>query len=294
MDIPALLAPLPLWLRRHKLVIALLRCFPDSHDQWITFNGSARVFVDLREPEMRNVFLKRKFEPDFIALARTILAEGGTYLDGGANFGLCTFGLLTDRLGEGLSCHLFEANPDLISYLETSQRGHPSVWLRIVHGCLSDSSGQSRFEPVGAYTGSFHVAEKGEVIVPNVVLEEYLFQNKITNITLMKLDLEGQELPALRGLGQRLARGDVETVYLEIASTLLRRYGLTPKHVIEFLYSNAFRVFYCRDRDLIHRRPAPVRFRRSHLNRLRLAEFELQSTELHTDLLAIRRELFES
>jgi hypothetical protein len=94
MDIPAIFGAMPLGLRRHSLVKFLLAVFPDSHDQLIEFNSGARAYVDLRDAEVRNVFLKRSFEAEFFRIAESVLACGGVYFDCGANFGLCTFGLL--------------------------------------------------------------------------------------------------------------------------------------------------------------------------------------------------------
>jgi hypothetical protein len=74
MNISTLLEPTPRWFRRHLLVHCLLGVFPESHDQWIEFNDRAKAFVDLRDPEVRNVFLKRRFEPDYIKLASAILS----------------------------------------------------------------------------------------------------------------------------------------------------------------------------------------------------------------------------
>jgi hypothetical protein len=68
MNISALLAPPLLWFRRHTLVHCLLGAFPKSHDQWIEFNNRAKAYVDLGDHGVRNVFLKRSFEPDLIKL----------------------------------------------------------------------------------------------------------------------------------------------------------------------------------------------------------------------------------
>jgi hypothetical protein len=76
MNISALLRPAPLLLRRHLLVNCLLGVFPKSHDQWIEFNGRAKAYVNLRDPEVRNVFLQRSFKPGFLKLASAVLSEG--------------------------------------------------------------------------------------------------------------------------------------------------------------------------------------------------------------------------
>jgi hypothetical protein len=106
-NITAIMGVVPAALRKHLVVDLLLGVFPDSHDQWIEFNEGARAYVDLRDPEARNVFLKRSFEPDFFKLASAVLSEGGVFFDCGANFGLCTFGLLPSIASSHLSCHLF-------------------------------------------------------------------------------------------------------------------------------------------------------------------------------------------
>jgi FkbM family methyltransferase len=286
-NIPAALESIPVWLRRHLLVKCLLVAFPKAHDQWIRFNGRAKAFVDLRDPETRNVFLKQSFDPDFFEIARRVLSEGGVFLDCGANFGLCTFGLLPLVDSSRLSCYLFEANPNLIRYLEKSKSLFPSIPIKIIEGCLADRPGTSRFRINPEFTGHSHVALDGATIRQNVVLDDYLDQNNIDRVTFLKLDLEGQELKTLRGAARALDRAAIEVIYFEVRSELLRRYDVTGDQVLEFMRENSFRVFYCRDRDLLERPATQVRFVRHDLNQRRLAEVESVDDWLQTDLLAV-------
>jgi FkbM family methyltransferase len=287
MNISALIRPAPLWFRRHLLVHCLLGVFPKSHDQWIEFNDRAKAFVDLRDPEVRNVFLKRRFEPDFVRLASVILAEGGVSFDCGANFGLCTFGLIPSLDLGHLSFHLFEANPNLIRYLEESKNLFPSAAIRVVEGCVSDRPGTSRFQFDPQHTGYSHVDANGTSSQENIVLDDYLERQGIDVVTLLKMDLEGHELSALRGLAKAFGRGAIEVIYFEVRSELLQRYDVLPEQILHFLYENGFRVFYCRDRDLIGRHLTTIRFARDGLNQLQLSEFRSVGGTLQTDLLAI-------
>ena len=272
-------------------VRCLLKAFPGSHDQWIEFNGDARAYVDLRDPEARNVFLKRSFEPDFFRIARAVLFGGGVYFDCGANFGLCTFGLLPSMSSQTVSCHLFEANPALVPYLQTSSTVFPCVRIKIVEGCLSDHKGTSRFQISEQLTGHSHVHPEGSSETRNIILDGYLEENRIKKINLLKLDIEGQELIALRGLSAALKLQMIEVIYLEVATDVLDRYRLVPGDVIGFLESNGFRLFYCRDKDVPERCSPAVRFKRSNLNQLRLLEFKLPAENLRTDLLAVHKAL---
>jgi FkbM family methyltransferase len=271
----------------------LLRIFPDSHDQWIEFNGDGRAYVDLRDPEVRNVFLKRSFEPDFFRIARAVLSDGGVYFDCGANFGLCTFGLLPSMKSATLRCHLFEANPALVSYLESSSALLPSVQIKIIQGCLSDQAGVSRFQISEQFTGHSHVDSSGSSLIGNIVLDAYLEENRIEKVSFLKMDIEGQELYALRGLAAAFNRRAVEVIYLELATDVLDRYHLAPAQIVRFLENNGFRIFYCRDKDLSEGQAATVRFTRSSLNQLPLIENKPLTENFRTDVLAIHEVLIE-
>jgi FkbM family methyltransferase len=293
MNISALLEPAPLWFRRHLLVHCLLGIFPKSHDQWIEFNERAKAYVDLRDPEVRNVFLRRTFERDFIKLASAILAEGGVSLDCGANFGLCTFGLIASLDLGRLAFYLFEANPKLIRYLQESKRLFPCAAIQVVEGCISDRPGTSRFQFDSQHTGHSHVDADGASAQENIVLDDYLERQDIDRVTFLKMDLEGQELSALRGLSKAFGRGAIEVIYFEVRSELLQRYDVLPEQILHFLYENGFRVFYCRDRDLIGRHFTTIRLARNGLNQLQLSEFRSVGGTLQTDLLAIHESMIE-
>ena len=293
MNISTLLEPAPLWLRRHLLLDCLLGVFPKSHDQWIEFSHHAEAYVDLRDPEVRNVFLKRSFEPDYLKLASAILSDGGVFFDCGANFGLCTFGLFPSIDIDHLSFHLFEANRNLIPYLEKSRNRFPTAAINVVEGCVSDRPGTSPFQINSEHSGHSHVDPEGNFTQENIVLDDYIERNGIEFVTLLKMDLEGQELSALRGLAKALNRRAIGVIYLEVRTELLERYDLLPEQLLHFLSENGFRVFYCRDRDLFDRRRAAIRFSRNGLNQLQLSEFRIKGGVLETDLLAIHTSLIE-
>jgi FkbM family methyltransferase len=202
---------------------------------------------------------------------------------------MCTFGLLPSMNPTTVSCHLFEANPALISYLQTSSTVFPFVRIKIIEGCLSDHEGTSRFQISERLTGHSRVHPEGSSVTRNIILDDYLKENRIEMVNFLKLDIEGQELIALRGLSAALNLQKIEVIYLEVATDVLDRYRLVPGDVVRFLESNGFRLFYCREKDVPQRSSPVVRFRRSNLNQLRLLEFKLPVGNLRTDLLAVHK-----
>jgi hypothetical protein len=119
------------------------------------------------------------------------------------------------------------------------------------------------------------------------VLDDYLERHGVKVVTFLKMDLQGQELTALRGLSRAFKRRANHVIYFEVRTEILQRYEILSEHIFHFLSGNGLRIFYCRDRDLIGRRPTSTRFSRSALNRLTLADFKSAGAVLQTDLLAI-------
>jgi FkbM family methyltransferase len=230
-------------LRRHLLVNCLLGVFPKSHDRWIEFNGRAKAYVDLRDPEVRNVFLQRSLEPDFLQLASTVLSEGGVAFDCGANFGLFTFGLIPFIDLDRLSFHLFEANRNLIPYLEKSKNLFPSASIKVVEGCVRDRPGKSRLQIDSQSTGHSHVDSDGTIAQENIVLDDYLERHGLEVVTFLKMDLEGQELTALRGLSRAFERRAIQVIYFEVRTEILQRYDILPEQIFHFLYGTGFGFF---------------------------------------------------
>jgi hypothetical protein len=138
-----------------------------------------------------------------------------------------------------------------------------------------------------AYTGHSHVDADGTIAQENIVLDDYLERHGLEVVTFLKMDLEGQELTALRGLSRAFERRAIQVIYFEVRTEILQRNGMLPEQIFHYLYGNGFRIFYCRDRDLIGRRPTSIRFSRNALNELQLADFKSAGSVLQTDLLAI-------
>ena len=117
MNISEFVLWLPKNLRRHKLIQLLLLIFPDSFIQKVSFNGEAKVFVDLHDAAPRQALITGLFEPEFFDIAKPFLAEGGTFFDVGANWGFCSYGLINLINRYNIQCHLFEANPVISNIL---------------------------------------------------------------------------------------------------------------------------------------------------------------------------------
>ena len=225
-----------------------------------TFNETATAFLDLSDPEPRNVFLKGVFDPDFFPVARTMLPANGTFFDLGANVGLCSFGLAPTH--SSARYHLFEANDRLISLLEKSAGLHPETDFQINHNCVTDQPGETRFCLEDEQSGQSHVAteEEGGEAVPNLLLDEYVENYAIERIDFAKMDLEGHELYALRGWRRSLEASLVAALYLEVMPENQERYGLPTNAALAFLEERDYELFFCKEQDFTMNGTKPTTF----------------------------------
>jgi FkbM family methyltransferase len=279
---------LPNIFRRHSVVKGLLASKLISPKQKIIFNGNSRAFVDLSDPEPRNVFLKSAFEPDFFELSTSLLDNEGTFFDLGANVGFCSFGLIPTHQQTVL--HLFEANPNLIPLLRQSIEMHPDQCFHLNHCCISDTHGKTNFQLEAHQSGQSHVcpAQGKGIEIPNLVLDDYCDQNKITCIDFAKIDIEGQELPALQGWQKNLSDHRVKAIYVEIIPENQKRYGRKTNAPLAYLESLGYSLFLCKDSDFRHFGDKPKTLDVKN-GSLLLAKFNASEypDEFATDILAI-------
>ncbi len=207
------------------------------------------TIIDLSDPEPRNIFIKGEFEPHFFEIANALIPQTGTFFDLGANVGFCSFGLASSR--PKIRFHLFEANPRMISLLNQSIDLHKSHSFSLQQSCISDRKGYTRFHLSSKQSGQSHVATISEqgIDVPNLLLDKYCEDHKIKHIDFAKIDLEGQEVPALNGWRTTLSQQNIKALYIEIIPENQARYGYETNSSLLLLESFGYKLFLCKPED---------------------------------------------
>ena len=213
------------------------------------FNDGCKAYVDLTDPEPRNVYIKEEFERHFFPIASSFLSEKGVFFDLGANVGFCTFGMLPERPRS--EYHLFEANSHLVSLLKKSIELNNSHKIFVKHGCLSNQDGLSSFHIEEKQSGQSHVSygnQKG-LAVRNVILDDYCKSMGVESVDFAKIDLEGYELSCLKGWSHFLSNGLVKAIYIEVMPENQRRYGLEAHDLLRFIESFGYNLYFCKEED---------------------------------------------
>lgn len=244
-----LLHLLPKFLLRHKIIDFLCSIGLQERIIKINFNNGSLATIDLSDPEPRNIFIKGEFEPHFFQIANALIPETGIFFDLGANVGFCSFGLVSSR--PKARFHLFEANPQMINLLNQSIDLHKIHSFSLKQCCLSDKEGNTRFHLSVKQSGQSHVATSCEqgIDVPNLLLDSYCEDHGIQLINFAKIDLEGQEVPALMGWKKSLSQQNIKALYVEIIPENQARYGYETNTSLVLLESYGYKLFFCKPED---------------------------------------------
>jgi FkbM family methyltransferase len=280
---------LPRMLRRHKLMSGWIALTRQDPVQQVLVNGNHPVYVDLSDGFMRLIIIDGGYDQEFFRVAEPFLREGGDFLDLGANYGICSFGL-SNASSKPIRFHLVEANPGLIPILERTKKLYPDHDFQIIHKCISDRCGEIRFAIKPEQTGASHVAESGEdaTVVPATTIDEYIESSKIEKVALLKIDVEGHEFPAFRGATNSMKAGKLPAIYFEHFPRWAERQGHSPTGIIEFLQEHGYQIFFTRSDDPnIQAQNAIVR--PININGFTIDTYPIRSStiEFDTDLLAL-------
>jgi FkbM family methyltransferase len=217
--------------------------------QLVRVRDNVFAYADMSDGFLRLIPIEGGYDLEFFRVCDPIMAQGGVFLDVGANHGLLSFGLEGKHPGK-IDYHLFEPNPKLIDSIEKSLVHFPGMRCTINAVAVADAPGEVSFEVNEGQTGASHISSEGQGLkVQCITLDDYLQSAGLGFVDLLKLDVEGFELPALKGVEAALRNRTIGVVYFEYFEKWLRRVG-PPEEVISFLDACGYEVCFCRGHDL--------------------------------------------
>lgn len=170
-----------------------------------------------------------------------MLKAGDVFYDIGAHGGVYTITL--KKRVPGLIVHSFEPQPEeLLLNLALNNMAAENV-----HAVgLSDDAGPSKM--TSNRRSSNHVSQKGDRPITLVRLDDYVAKHKLPPPNWIKIDIEGMELPALRG-AERILRDHHPTVICEI-NHLYGRFGTSIPDFLGHMRSLGYEIHRLKDGEL--------------------------------------------
>ncbi|NPV00481.1 MAG: FkbM family methyltransferase [Brevinematales bacterium] len=155
------------------------------------------------------------FDPDAIIsnLLNETLDPGSVAMDWGGHYGLVSV-YMAKKVGPAGKVIAFEADPKNYGILKRNLELNGVDNVRAVDKGIFDATGWLEFYSGGGYTSSFQKTDYVEkdknrfavARIPVTTLDDMAEELHLNRINLIKIDIEGSELPALKGAEKTLRR----------------------------------------------------------------------------------------
>jgi FkbM family methyltransferase len=171
------------------------------------------------------------------SFAVSYLTKGGVVLDVGANIG--NFSLSASKVvGEGGKVVAFEAHPETALYARRNFKLN-NAYISLHSYALGNEEKIIHFSS-GVYNNVNHVVQNGGVEVPVKRLDDVQEVQELRHIDLLKIDVEGYELPVMEGAVVTLKK--TSAVYFEVFESQTKRYAYSAKDLFTFFEHHGFTV----------------------------------------------------
>ena len=210
--------------------------------------GGGKLICNLDDWIPWSVYLHGYYhaEREIEAFMLDYVSAGNTILDIGANIGYYTvqFGRM---VGPNGSVHAFEPLSHQHSILAQNIALNGLSTVTVNKQIATDGPGEKRIYFAGKYStgsSSMQVETSEYEDVPCTALDEYCQQQTITQIDLVKIDVEGHEYFVLEGMRKLLEKKAIKRLFVEINSEALLAAGHTPKDIVERLTSFGYSPWF--------------------------------------------------
>jgi FkbM family methyltransferase len=177
-----------------------------------------------------------------------LLKPGDTVLDIGANHGFYSL-IAASRIAPGGRIHAFEPSRNFYELIRASVSVNGLGEVVSVHNvALGDSEGEVRLTYNPGWSGGANIsmtevpgAESGldSEAVRCVVLDSYL-GDQLPRVDVIKMDIEGAEGIALKGMTQIIDRSPGLRMMMEFCPAMMSRFPCDAEFVVDFLRRREF------------------------------------------------------
>jgi len=165
-----------------------------------------------------------------------IATKDWVFCDLGANIGAYA---IASAHGMG-HVFAFEAHPYTYGFLKRNVELNGLGNVTVINKALGDIPGTINMAFHAENPGETHVGEAGDP-VSLVRLDDELSARAVDRVDYIKIDVEGFELPVLRGAIETLTRNQAIIVQVEMVDRHARRYGYSLADLVAFMTDLSFR-----------------------------------------------------
>jgi FkbM family methyltransferase len=185
-------------------------------------------------------------------LLRNLVKPGAVCIDAGANIGSVTVRLM-QLVGEKGRVYAFEPVPDVFQKLQANValNAHNGASASLHQLALSRINGHAKLEiaddsyanqGMASLHGEGHPAVCQVVDVATMTLDDFVKQQNLTRLDLIKMDVQGAEAWIIDGGATTLARLKPNLV-VEVSAPCLRAFGKSPSELLRSIEAIGYDCF---------------------------------------------------
>lgn len=218
----------------------------------VPFEGKMRVWASTSNFVEWLAYFFGTYEPEIVDLIRRAIRPGHTAVDVGANVGYLALAMAdASKGGPVLAC---EPNPQIYDRLMRNIELNSLPNIRPHQLALSDREGtaklfipnpqtQSNLSTASLSQHEEFLSDAGTVDVKMVTLDQLVREENISNVDLIKIDVEGYEAPVLAGATEVIAKYR-PTLIFEYRERYWREVGFTFDDVRKQLAAVGYGEFF--------------------------------------------------
>jgi len=243
----------------------------ESVERIATLSSGGRMLLHLHPGTIQYYFLGTMdscpVEVPVEQLLRRALRKGDVFFDVGANVGFYTF-LAATLCGKAGSVHAFEANPglkaDLVSSVSLNECPERIAINAVAVGQAHGGEIALYFPPDSSATGIPSTIRHEwlnmgpQLSVPLISIDGYMSDNKLTRLDVVKLDIEGGELSALKGMIKTITTTAPSLIVCELMGSSVSFHGESHQRsasahdwsdIVEFMRGQGYEPWHIRPWD---------------------------------------------
>jgi len=182
----------------------------------------------------------------FIQQVLDSLQQDDIFYDVGANIGVFSLLVAKHGLQRGVRVHAFEPEPrnhgQLLKNIEINDLSGSIQTHQIALG--EETSTLCLYVQEGTGAGQHSLIERqedSEKITVEVETADAMSDRLAAKPTIMKIDIEGAEMMALKGMKQMLTAGSLRDLFMELHPSQLEQQGITIDDILEYLASFGYK-----------------------------------------------------
>ncbi|HEX5734955.1 MAG TPA: FkbM family methyltransferase [Blastocatellia bacterium] len=206
---------------------------------------------NLRDSISREVCFMGRYEPQQSALLQRLLQPGMTFVDVGANWGYFTL-LAAHLVGDSGRVISLEPDPRIFRLLESNLVRNNLSHVTALQLAAMDKNGTVNLSGYDEERDNWGLSKVVRGAVDNSPLfpvearqlDEVLDEQTVERVDVLKMDIEGAERMALRGMQEGLAGQRYRSILLEMHPSILAEHGHSTKDVLDLLLSHGYRGWW--------------------------------------------------